>query len=87
MTIKELWDKCIAGVKSKPMEPFSIAKGETIAIDISCWLCALTCRPKNALCQTCDPPYAPNDVIVTLGSWHKLLTKYYLNFMLKVNEQ
>ena len=36
MTIKELWDKCIAGVKSEPIEPFSIAKGETIAIDISC---------------------------------------------------
>ena len=66
MTIKELWDKCIAGVKSKPMEPFSIAKGETIAIDISCWLCALTCKPKNALCQTYDPPYAPNGVVVTL---------------------
>ena len=46
MIIKELWNKCIVGVKSKPMELFSIAKGETIAIDISCWLHAFTCRSK-----------------------------------------
>ena len=72
--IKELQDKCIAGVKSKPMEPFSIAKGETIAIDISYSLYALTGGPKNALCQTCDLPYDPNDIIITLESQHMLLT-------------
>ena len=58
MTIKELWDKCLPGVKSKSAVKFDTAKGKRLAVDISAWLHQLCSRANSALLITCVPMHA-----------------------------
>ena len=78
MTSKQLWDKCIPGVKQKSPVSFEFAKKQNIAIDINCFLHGLCFKQPNALLMTFVPPYSPNDVIITLETWNEVLKQHYI---------
>ena len=52
MTIQQLWEKGIPGVKKKPPVSFEFAKDQNVAIDINCWLHGLCSKQSNASLQT-----------------------------------
>ena len=83
MTIKQLWECWIPGVKSNPTVSFDVASGQDIAIDFNCWLHGSCSQPLNALCIVNDPPYPPTDIVKTIELWHakmleKNITPYYV---------
>ena len=75
MTIKCLWDQCIPGIKYKALFKFDVASGQSIAIDFNYWLHGLCSTQTNALLITCHLPCPPKDVVKTIESWHKSMTK------------
>ena len=67
MSVNQLWEKLIPGVKYKSAVTFSVESGQVVAIDFNCYFCELYSKPHNALLMTNNPEHTPNDIIKRLN--------------------